>query len=505
MKGKLERRRFLAGAVATGALTIVPRHILGGAGYVPPSEKITLAHIGMGTQSFSELGGLLDDPEIQIVAVCDPNTDSSDYVEWGKHGIRNRIREYLGDASWREGDDGCPGGREVGRLVVDTYYSKRRGGEKFKACSAYADFRELLEKEKDLDAVKVMTPDHLHATVSVAAMRKGLHALMHKPIANRMSEGRLVLETARKAKVATHLLAWGSGTGNGRIAAKIREGAIGALREIHNWTNRPVWPQYTEIPKDAPPVPKGFDWDLWLGPAEYRPYHPHYTHTVFRGWYDFGGGSMADMGIYSLWPVFTTLGLGAPSSAEAWATHTCEIVGNVSRPARNDFAYPTASTLRFQFAAKGGMPALELFWYDGGMRPRLPEALEAQGVRLDREGILFVGEKGMVLAGFNGQGPRLFAGGKSEPFQLGEEPSGEGGGGRRGGDRQSPWVRAAKGGEPSPGSFLNAGGITDTVNLGTIALRSAEKVLFDSEGMKITNVPSANRYLTREYRKGWEL
>lgn len=506
MRGKIERRQFLAGAVATGAFTIVPRHVLGGAGYVPPSEKIALAHIGMGTQSFSELGGLLDDPEIQIVSVCDPNTDSSDYVEWGKHSIRNRIRSYLGAPSWREGDDGCPGGREVGRLVVDTYYSRQRGGEKFKSCSAYADFRELLEKEKDLDAVKVMTPDHLHATVAVAAMKKGLHVLMHKPIANRMYEGRLVLETARTSKVATHLLAWGSGTENGRIAARIRKGLIGALREVHNWTNRPVWPQYTEIPKETPPVPKGFDWDLWLGPAAYRPYHPHYTHTVFRGWYDFGGGSMADMGIYSLWPVFTELALGVPSSAEAWATHTCEIVDNVSRPARNDFAFPNASTLRFRFAAEAGAPPVELFWYEGGMRPRLPEELEAQGVRLDREGILFVGEKGMVLAGFTGQGPRLFSGGKAEPLRLDEEASGERSGARRGaGGRQHPWVREAKGGEPSPGSFPNAGAITDAVNLGTVALRSGEKVLFDSEAMKITNVPSANRYLTREYRKGWEL
>ncbi len=134
------------------------------AGYVAPSDKITLAHIGMGTQGFRELGGLLADPQIQIVAVCDPNTDSNDYVEWGKNGIRNQIRRYLGNPTWRENDSGCPGGREVGREVVDTYYAKQRGAEKFKACSAYADFRELLEKEKDLDAVKVMTPDHLHAT-----------------------------------------------------------------------------------------------------------------------------------------------------------------------------------------------------------------------------------------------------------------------------------------------------------------------------------------------------
>ena len=501
---RIKRRKFMAGAVAAGAFTIVPRHVLGGAGYVAPSDKITLAHIGMGTQGFSELGGLLSDPHVQIVSVCDPNTDSNDYVEWGKNGIRDCIRRYVGDSAWREGAEGCPGGREVGRYVVDAYYSRQRGGEKYKACTAYADFRELLEKEKDLNAVKVMTPDHLHATVTIAAMKKGLHAAVHKPLANRMHEGRLVVETARKTKVATHLLAYGSGAGNGQIARRIREGAIGKLKEIHNWTNRPVWPQYTEIPKDRPPVPQGFDWELWLGPATSRPYHPHYTHTVFRGWYDFGGGSMADMGIYSLWPVFTTLELGVPSSAEAWATHTCTIENNISHPVHNDFAYPTGCTIRLGFAAQGAAPALDLFWYDGGMKPRLPGEVEAHGVTLEAEGILFVGDKGSILAGFLGQNPRLFSGTKSEPFDP-RKPGEDEGGGRGSGERTSPWVRACLGGEPSPGSFINAAAITDAVNLGTVALRSRKKVLFDSASMKITNVAEANRYLTREYRKGWEL
>jgi len=498
MTSNINRRRFMGAAVASGVLTVVPRHVLGGAGHVAPSDKITLANIGMGTQGFRELGGLLAEPQIQIVAVCDPNTDSNDYVEWGKNGIRNTIRKYLGNPTWREGQSGCPGGREVGRLVVDTYYANQRGTENFKACSAYADFRELLDKEKDLDAVKIMTPDHLHAYIAIAAMRKGKHVMTHKPIANRLYEGRLALETARKTKVATHLLAYGSGTGNGLIAARIREGVIGPLREVHNWTNRPVWPQYTEIPTDTPPVPKGFDWGLWLGPALDRPYHPHYTHTVFRGWYDFGGGSMADMGIYSLWPVFTGLELDAPLSAEAWKTHTCTIVDHLSRTAQNDFSYPTACTIRLKFAARGDMPELDLFWYDGGMKPRLPKEVEAHGVEMAREGILFVGDHGTIMAGFHGQSPRLFAKGTSEPLQIeGRE--------RNPGGRHNPWLEAVKGGEPSPGSFLNAGPITDAVNLGTVALRAGKKVLFDSENMKITNAADANKYLYREYRKGWEL
>ena len=498
----INRRKFIGSAAATGVVTIVPRHVLGGRGFVAPSDKITLAHIGMGTQSISELGSLLANPEIQIVAVCDPNTDSSDYVEWEKGSIRETIRTYLGKPSWRENDNGCPGGREVGREVVDTYYASQRGADNFKACTSYADFRELLEKEKDVDAVKIMTPDHLHATISIAAMRKGKHVLMHKPIANRLHEARLVIETARKTGVATHLLAYGAGRDNERIMSRIKEGAIGTLREIHNWSNRPVWPQYTEIPTDKPPVPKGLDWDLWLGPALDRPYSPHYTHAVFRGWYDFGGGSMADMGIYSLWPVFMSLGLGSPLSAEATKTHSCEIVDNVSGYKTNDFSYPAACAIRFKFAASAGTAAPELFWYDGGMLPRLPEEITVHNVEMLIEGILFIGDKGAIMAGFMGEDPQIYAQGKREPLWPPRPPESDE---KQQKQEAPPWLPALKGGPQSPGSFLNAGPISDTITLGTVSLRAGKKVLLDSDSVKITNDTEANQYLSREYRKGWEL
>ncbi len=503
-KKQWNRRRFVGTAVAGSALTIVPRAVLGGAGHVAPSEKITLAHIGMGTQGFRELGGLLAEPHLQVVAVCDPNRRSQDYVEWGKHGIRNQIRKYVGDSKWGEQLTGCPGGREVGREVVDAFYARQRQKDKFRACTAYADFRELLENERDVDAVKIMTPDHLHAWVAIAAMKKKKHVMTHKPIANRLNEARQVIDTARATGVSTHLLAYGSGAGNARLARAVNAGVIGTLQEIHNWTNRPVWPQYEQIPTERPPVPAGFDWDLWLGPTTDRAYHPNYTHTVFRGWYDFGGGSMADMGIYSLWPLLTGLELGPPISADAHATHACAITSNVSRPIHNNWSYPAACTLRFQFARAGVSAPLELFWYDGGMLPRLPAPLESARVRLGRQGIMLVGENGTILADFHGDHPTLFANGKKRVLEL-EIPAGESAAETAPLGRAAPWLTACLGGPSSPGSFLNAGPISDTVNLGTVALRAEKRVEFDSKSARITNDRAANQYLTRPYRAGWEL
>jgi len=506
MTPSTNRRKFLAStATATAAFTIVPRHVLGRP-FVPPSDKITMANIGMGTQGFRELGGLLADPNLQIVAVCDPNKDSNDYVDWSKNGMRDIIRGLLNKPKWREGAGGIPGGREIGREVVETYYANNRSSEGFKGCSAYADFRELLEKEKDLDAVKIMTPDHLHATIAIAAMKKGKHVLVHKPLANRVHESRLLLETLRKTKVATHFLPWSnSGETMRVIQSWIKDGAIGTLREIHNWSNRPVWPQYVSVPTETPPVPDGFDWDLWLGPALDRPYHPNYTHAVFRGWYEFGGGSMADMGHYSLWSVFTVFDLGAPVSVEATPSHTCSMVDQVSRPLKNDVSFPAACTIRYKFPARADRPALNLCWYDGGIRPPTPDELDAENKAMPREGMMFVGDSGKILAGFRGESPQILSAKKMAQYQ--QPPPSQPEGRRQGppGERNRIWLDAFKGGAPSPGNFLNAGPLSEAVNLGAVALRAGARIVYDFDSMKITNLSEANSYLRREYRKGWEL
>jgi hypothetical protein len=502
----MNRRKFLKCAAVSGAASaVVPRHVLGGAEHVAPSEKINFAYIGCGTQGLREMMGMLDMPEVQIVAVCDPVKDGNDYVDWSKDGIRAMIAHALGKPDWRRGEPGIPGGRDVAREVVEAHAAKQRASGQFKGCASYSDFRELLEKEKDVDAVRIMTPDHLHAVIAIAAMRKGKRVLMHKPLANRVSEARLVVETARKTKVATHFLPASPGDEVRLAAGWIREGAIGTLRQIHNWSNRPVWPQYATIPTDKPPVPKGFDWDLWLGPSLDRPYHPHYTHAVFRGWYEFGGGPVADMGHYSLWPVFREFDLEAPILVESNPSHVCAVVNNVSITIRNDYSFPVASTIRFKFAAKGDRPALDLFWYDGGIRPPTPEELEADRGELALEGMMYVGDKGKILAGFRGENPRILGRPKSVERQAAAAPrSKDRDRARR--LRDAAWLRAFRGGEPTCGDFLLAGPISEAFNLGAVSLRlGGKRLLWDAAAMKITNLPAASRCLTREYREGWEL
>ena len=196
---KIDRRKFVK-MTATGALafSIVPRHVLGGPKFVAPSDKLTLAYIGCGTQGFRKMLPLLAVPAVQIVAVCDPNQYAIGYRDWSKNGTRDSIRTAIGKPDWNPGGDNTiPGGRDNGKDIVDSYYSNKRGGDNYKACNAYADYRELLEKEKDLDAVKIMTPDHLHGLFAIAALKRNKHVLMRKPLSNRLLEGKAVIEAAR--------------------------------------------------------------------------------------------------------------------------------------------------------------------------------------------------------------------------------------------------------------------------------------------------------------------
>lgn len=408
---QINRRKFVElSASAALAFTIVPRHVLGGRNYVPPSDKITLAYIGIGTQGIRELLPMLAFPEIQVVAVCDPSKEAIGYKDWGTDYLKDEVRKAINKPDWSPGGDNTvAGGRENGKYIVDTYYANVRQKENYKGCNAYADARELLEKEKDVDAVKIMTPDHLHGILSMAAIKRNKHVLVHKPISNRLIEGKKVIDIAGKSKVITHLIPWDWNGSMDTVMKWINAGAIGNITEIHNWTNRPVWPQYPDIPTETVTVPKGFDWDLWLGPEAKRPYHPNYTHMVFRGWYDFGGGSMADMGHYSLWTVFKALQLTSPTVIEPNRSHVCGFHDPVPYRINNDFSFPMASMVRFKYPANGNRPPVDLCWYDGGMRPATPDELHHDNKELPQEGMMFVGDEGKILTDFRIQNPQLIS------------------------------------------------------------------------------------------------
>ncbi len=499
-KSKFTRREFVSTAAAAAAFTIVPRHVLGGLGHIAPSDKVNLAYVGCGTQGIREMAGLITNPAVQITSVCDPNKYSTNYVDWSPHEIRNLMRRTTGESSWGEAIKGIPGGRDIGKEMVEKYYSKQSGSS-YKGCRSYSDFREQLEKEKEIDAVKVMTPDHLHAAVSIAAMKKGKHVVIHKPIANRMHEALLSIKTAKETGARTHLLAYSKRSGYATALDWIKRGAIGELKEIHNWSNRPVWQQWTANPTDTPNVPDNFDWDLWLGPVPDRPYHPNYTNAVFRGWYDFGGGSIADMGHYSLWPLFLEFGINtAPLSAEAYGTTTSKTVGNVSRGERNNVAFPYSCIVKFNFPEQKELPAFKLFWYDGGMKPITPDELDIEDKSLPSEGMMFVGDKGKILASFHCSRPKIIPEKKMVEFTgLAESPE------EKIIRNDNLWLDPFKENIESAGSFLLAGPVTETILLGGVALRAGKKVVWDTGTKKITNNQDANKYLVREYRKGWEM
>lgn len=496
----MNRRKFIGGVTSAAVgLTVVPRHVLGGANYIPPSDKLNVAYIGLGTQGLRQLPDIIQLPEVQMVAVCDPQRKAINYYDWSPTGLRDQMRKLIGKPNWTTGGNNTiPGGLNNGKEIVDAYYKKESG--KNYDCNAYTDFREMFDKE-DLDAVQVMTPDHLHGLISAAALRRGIAVSVHKPLSNRLHEGRKVIDLAKKSDVITHLQPWDS---NGEDMPKIMEwinnGEIGELQEVHNWSFRPVWPQYAKLPEDTPKVPEGFEWDLWLGPEEARPYHPHYTNMVFRGWYDFGGGSMADMGHYSLWSVFEALKLGKPTIIEPNFSHVCDINDQgAAYKIKNDFSFPYASSMRFKYPAVEGRPAIDLVWYDGGMRPPVPEEFYEQGVEFPSEGMMFKGDKGMILTrGFKAENPYLL----SEGVKQSKEVSAAAGAVKIPGIKR--FVDGIKSGKQIAGNFRQAWPITEAVNLYAVALRSGNTLRYDADKMQITNDKQANDYLERNYRKGWD-
>lgn len=494
-QNSINRRKFLGRSAA--ALTILPRTVIGGPGSTPPSDRIRIGYVGVGTQGVRQLMQALGRDDVAIVSVCDPNRDSSDYIEWYRNELRDKIRAFLEDPNWGSGMNGCRCGRELGKELVERHQGRRNRSGNFAGCSAYSDFREMLEQETDLDAVYIMAPDHLHASIAIPAMEKGKHVITHKPISNVFHETERAVETAARTKVATHMFCSADADSTPILREWIRGGAIGPVREVHNWSTRPFWPQgMSSFPSETIQIPEGLRWDLWLGPVPDRPYHPALTHAVFRGWYDFGTGALGDMGHYSFFQIFRILDLGSPISVEASRSESWEIAEFLWRKEQNTISYPQASMIRWEFGARDGTPSISLHWYDGSLRPPKPVELEED---MPAEGLLFVGDHGKILAGFRGQEPRLLPADRMRDFQPPAETP-------RPAPELDQWLRAVRGGPESDAGFQAVRPVCETIHLGNVALRVNRKLNWDAAERRFTNSDEANGLLRRErYRPDWDL
>jgi len=458
------RRAFVAGAGA--AFTILPGRVLGLGGQVSPGSKTTLACIGVGGQGLQNTMTFLDFPEVQIVAVCDVCREGHDYLSW----------------NWSKGKEGHVAGREPARRAVEEHYAKQQPSGTYRGCRAYADYRELLAKE-DVDAVMIATPDHLHAVITMEALKRKKHVYCEKPLAWSVEETRRVTEAARAAGVATQLGNHGQADEEARVTCElIAAGAIGTVREIHASYGARFWHTalYETRPTDTPPVPDGLDWNLWLGPAPERPYHPEYLPWCWRNWWDFGTGLIGDLGCHMLSTPFKALHLGYPTSVEACSTKL------------NSETHPQGVMTQFEFPARDGRPPVTLHWYDGGLRPPRPPELEAD--RGWGGGVLYVGDKGKMLEHRLIPESRMRAFGKAPKF-LPRSPG-----------HFKEFVDACRGGPPPGSNFVDHSGLlTEVCMLSNVSVRAGKKIFWDGPGMKVTNDAAANAFLGRTYREGWSL
>lgn len=404
---------------------------------VSPNEKLNIAAIGAGGQAATDIGGCAGE---NIVALCDVD--------------RKRLEER---------------------------------GARFPKARLFRDYRQMLETMKEIDAVIVSTPDHHHAHAAIMAMRMGKHVYCQKPMAHSVWEARLMREVAAKSKVVTQMGNQGhSYDSMRRLVELVQAGAIGEVREVHVWTDRPIWPQGIERPKEAQPVPEHLDWDLWLGPAPARPYHGAYAPFNWRGWWDFGTGAPGDMGCHNADAAFWALKLDAPLSIEAESSGV------------NSETCPKWSIVRSEFPKRGKLPPVTITWYDGS---KLPSADLVGGEALPKNGTIFVGSKGkVVFKDWNPDGFRMLPEDQFKDFKgpAHSIPRAHDG-------PYKEWIAACKGGPMCLSNFDYAGRLTEFVLLGNVALRAGKKIEWDAKKLRAKNCPEADQFIRREYRKGWEL
>lgn len=510
-KEELSRRAFLTKVAAGGAaVTIVPRHVLG-RGYTPPSDLLNIAGVGVGGMGRNNLINLSSE---NIVALCD--------VDWGYAdksferfdteipNLQTRIDQ--GPPPAVPGKPAPEFDRAKAKVRVERMI--RFKNEHLPKAKRYQDYREMLEKQKDIDAVVVATSDHMHAPIALAAMAVGKHVYVQKPLTYTVEEARQLSKRAKETKVATQMGNQGHSLDDARTVIEyLQAGAIGEVREAHIWTNRPLgfWPQ--GVPRPEPlkepadklrwsgrdvntrlaaalagdyPIPDKLSWDLFLGVAPHVDYHPIYHPFNWRGWSDWGVGAIGDMGAHLIDHTFWALDLGMPTSVET-----------VSTPF-NGACYPHATQTFYEFPARGSMPPVKVTWYDGGLLPKKPEELGDED--LDKGGgALLVGSKGKLIHETYGLHPRLLP--KSLHDSYGKPPQklprieNE--------EHEMNWVNAAKGKTQASCPFEYASRLTEVMLLGIVALRAGKKLTYDGTNMRVINVGTANDFLRRDYRQGW--
>jgi predicted dehydrogenase len=524
----VSRRDFVAGSstLALGALIappmIVPRHILG-RGYQAPSDTLNIAFVGVGGMGMSNWSQMLSE---RTAAICDV-----DYplVE---RALASRLRPWA---------PGTPPANlsateaEAWRVkrAADAAAALKTGQAleaAYKSAPHYADYREMLDKQKDIDAVVVATPDHMHAMIGLRAMQAGKHVYVQKPLTYSVMEARAMQKAARDIKVVTQMGNQGHSSDDTRRIKEILDANIlGPISEVHVWTDRPqrYWAQGIPRPPATPPTmpalgavpaqwnirtvdravqkamadvqqtpPVGLNWDLFLGCVPNVPYHPVYHPFSWRGWLDFGVSALGDMGAHLIDQPFFALELGMPVSVAASSTPWG---GGNTTPA----SYPLSTMVEYEFAARGrNKPAVKLMWYDGGLLPPRPKHLPDDAKFGGDGGGVFIGSKGIMVYDTYGSNPTIY------PESL--RPAAE----RV--DKKLPrvttthemnWIDACKGKTQASSPFEYAAPLTEVMLLGLVALRAGQgrKILYDAENMRVTNIPEANAFLTREYRAGWTL
>ena len=440
------RRKFIATtAAATFGFQIVPRHVLGGPGFTPPSEKLNIGCIGIGGQGGGDIADIFSTGLVNVAALCDVD-----------------LRSASGTI------------------------------KKHPDAKMYRDYRKLIEEQKNIDAVVIATPDHVHAPASILAMRAGKHVYVEKPLAHSIGEARQMAKVAKETGRVTQMGNQGhAGEGLRLTREWIQAGVIGKVTEVHVWSDRPgkFWDsQGKPFPTEKPAVPAELDWDLWLGPvAQPRNYHPDICPRKWRGWWDFGCGALGDMAVHNADPAFYALDLGQPDWVES------------EHAPNNNESFPLWSIITYHFPARGDQPPVKMVWYDGGKLPPKPPGMEAERNLADN-GIYFVGDKGVILAGGWSGTPRLVPETKMKEFVMPEKTIARSPGGHR-----REWVEACKAGKPEAAhsGFHYSAPFTEALLVGLLAVRFGKRIEWDAANLKATNCPEAESVVHKVYRQGY--